>query len=67
LPSGTHQVEFHFEPPQAALYVSLTAVVIGLFLAGAMLWCRNPALEPSVKPVPIPHKLRLPPHILSSR
>jgi hypothetical protein len=34
MPAGAHNVEFRFEPPMNALYVSLAAVVIGLLLLG---------------------------------
>ncbi len=46
LPTGTHTVEFRFEPPVGLLYVSLTAVVVALALCGFLAlypWKQPPA------------------------
>jgi hypothetical protein len=34
VPAGTHEVEFHFQPPLAGLYISLAAIALGLGLIG---------------------------------
>jgi uncharacterized membrane protein YfhO len=36
LPPGKHTVVFHFAPPLTALYVSLTAIGIGIVLLGVL-------------------------------
>ena len=46
LPAGPHTVEFRFEPPMNALYVSLAAVVIGLLLLGVLAFGREKAALP---------------------
>jgi hypothetical protein len=53
VPSGQHQVEFRFEPPVRALYVSVAAVFVGLVLVGCLLFIKDP-VEPKQKPLPAP-------------
>ena len=52
LPAGTHQVEFRFEPPVRALYVSLAGVVVGLALAGCLAFIKDPDQERITAPPP---------------
>jgi hypothetical protein len=48
LPKGRHQVEFRFEPPLATLYVSLSAISLGVVLCGLLLAFRlRPKAPPS--------------------
>jgi hypothetical protein len=47
LTPGTHQVEFVYAPPVQALYVSLSAIGLGILLLGLLVGCRGkPAGEP---------------------
>jgi hypothetical protein len=46
VPGGAHTVEFRFEPPMNALYVSLAAVGIGLLLLGYLAFGREKAAPP---------------------
>src|SRR5262249_15379861 len=50
VPTGTHQVEFRFEPPVRALYVSLVGMVIGLVLIGCLLFIKEPQPAPAPGP-----------------
>jgi hypothetical protein len=54
LSPGAHTVEFRFEPPVRALYVSLAAVVVGLVLCGVLLFSGQRRIEPEegAKPEP---------------
>jgi hypothetical protein len=40
LEPGEHRVEFHFQPPANALYVSLSAIALGLLLLGIVVFGR---------------------------
>jgi len=42
VPAGDHQIEFRFEPPVTALYVSLSAIVLGLGLIGFLAFSPAP-------------------------
>lgn len=53
VPSGQHQVEFRFEPPVRALYVSVAAVFVGLALVGCLLFLKEP-VAPELRPQPAP-------------
>jgi hypothetical protein len=46
LTPGVHTVEFRFEPPVRALYVSLTAVLTGMVLCGALVFSNKRKNEP---------------------
>jgi hypothetical protein len=50
VPSGTHEIEFRFEPPQTSLYVSLAAIGLGLVLIGVLGLSRAPEEQPSPQP-----------------
>ena len=52
LSSGEHTVEFRFEPKAGTLYVSLTAIILGLALLGVVMVLerREPAVE-TAKPM----------------
>ena len=41
--AGEHTVEFRFDPPITAFYVSLAAIVLGLGLAGFLTFSKPPA------------------------
>lgn len=58
LPPGAHQVEFRFQPPVRALYVSLAATVAGLVLLGVLLFVKEPKPEPASPPAPTREKTR---------
>jgi len=38
LPAGPHTVDFHFSLPSKPLYVTLTAIVIGILLSGLLVF-----------------------------
>jgi hypothetical protein len=53
VPAGSHEIEFQFEPPVRALYVSLAAVVVALGLIGFLaLTCKPPAETVISRPPP---------------
>jgi hypothetical protein len=54
LTPGVHTVEFRFEPPVRALYVSLAAVVIGAVLCGVLIFGSQRRSEPEEKARPEP-------------
>jgi hypothetical protein len=56
LPPGHHVVEFQFKPSLKTLYISVSAIVIGILLAGYLVVTRKPvsAPVPAVKPTPAP-------------
>lgn len=60
VPPGSHQVEFRFEPPMRALYVSILGVVIGLVLVGCLVFVKEPPPpeQTAVKPVEVAAKAR---------
>jgi hypothetical protein len=44
VPAGPHTVEFKFSLPDKPLYVTLSAIGLGLLLCGFLFWaCRRPA------------------------
>jgi hypothetical protein len=55
VPPGEHVVEFRFAPPINTLYVSLTAVALGLGLCGflALYPWKKPAVTEAGKPAPL--------------
>jgi hypothetical protein len=54
MPAGSHTVEFRFEPPANALYVSLAAVVIGLLLLGYLAFGKEKEAAPDSTDAPSP-------------
>jgi hypothetical protein len=55
LTPGEHSVDFQFHPPLKALYVSLSAFVAGIALAGYLMVARAPVVAPSApSPEPLP-------------
>jgi len=46
LPPGGHTVEFRFQPSVTPLYVTLSAFVVGILLAGWLVWTRFTAQPP---------------------
>ena len=55
LDAGAHQVEFKFEPPLKALYVSLGALIGGLVLAGVTMFSRSRVRVKAEEPVAEAH------------
>jgi hypothetical protein len=53
VPTGQHQVEFRFEPPVGALYISVAAVLVGIGLVGYLLFTKHNG-QPEQKPQPTP-------------
>jgi len=52
LPPGKHTVEFHFEPSNDSLYITLAAIALGLFLCGFLAFTgrgQGTAPEPAPK------------------
>jgi hypothetical protein len=43
LPSGAHTVEFQFQLPNGPLYVTLTAIAVGIILCGCLWFAGKPA------------------------
>jgi hypothetical protein len=41
LSTGSHTVEFHFEPPRTGLYTTLAALAIGLVIGGVLFVTRK--------------------------
>ena len=59
VPPGLHQVEFRFEPPVRALYVSLMGVVLGFVLIACLVFIKEPEPQPvPKKSVEIPAKAK---------
>jgi hypothetical protein len=57
LPPGQHEVEFVFKPSLKTLYISVSAIVIGIILAGYLVITRKPVVAAIVKadtPTPPP-------------
>jgi hypothetical protein len=54
LQAGPHTVEFRFEPPADALYVSLAAVAIGLLLLGYLAFGKEKEAAPDSTDAPSP-------------
>jgi len=61
VPAGEHRIEFRFEPPITGLYISLTAIALGLGLIGFLVLASRsasqatpsaPPPEPTAKPTP---------------
>ncbi len=42
VPAGEHTVEFRFEPPHGTLWISLSAIVVGLILVGVLIVVPEP-------------------------
>jgi hypothetical protein len=51
---GHHIVEFVFKPSLASLYISVSAIVIGIMLAGYLVLTRQPVAVPVVPAAPTP-------------
>ncbi len=45
LPAGTHTVEFQFYIPNKPLYITLTAIILGIILCGVLYVCRRQPAE----------------------
>jgi hypothetical protein len=54
LTPGSHTVDFRFLPSLKALYLSLSAFVAGMVLAGYLLARRPPVMAPAVSPETLP-------------
>lgn len=54
LEPGNHRVEFRFQPPVGALYVSLAGMGVGAVLLGLLLFPNSPAQDHAVQPAPQP-------------
>ena len=53
VPPGSHTVEFRFEPPVRAFYLSLTAVLAGLVLCGVLIFAHRREREAGQKTEPV--------------
>jgi uncharacterized membrane protein YfhO len=51
LPAGPHTVEFQYHPSITGLYVSLSAIIVGLALCGYLAFSKAPPAPP-VAPAP---------------
>ena len=54
LAPGKHRVEFHFEPPATAFYISLSALLAGLGLCGFLAISSRREKSPAAKPTLMP-------------
>jgi hypothetical protein len=54
LAPGEHTVQFRFQPPLTALYLSLCGWGIGILTAGYLVYTRKPTPTPAPAPVPQP-------------
>jgi hypothetical protein len=62
LTPGHHVVEFRFQPSLQSLYISVSAIIIGIILAGYLIITRKTsATPPAVQPAPGPASPSTPP------
>jgi hypothetical protein len=54
LTPGHHIVEFQFKPALKTLYISVSAIVIGIILTGYLIITRKPATVPAPQAAPVP-------------
>jgi hypothetical protein len=54
LTPGHHIVEFQFKPSLKTLYISLSAIVLGILLAGYLIITRVSGATPAAQTVPTP-------------
>ncbi|HEV7928287.1 MAG TPA: hypothetical protein VGR14_23240 [Verrucomicrobiae bacterium] len=67
LTPGHHTVEFQFKPSLNSLYVSLSAIVVGIILAGYLILTRAPVPTAATPEAPVPASYSRPPTTPAAR